>query len=63
MAKVHRRVGLPVATELALVAPDLDDRARGSIPPARLPDVYAGAPVVVLGRYRGRAPATAAIRR
>jgi Ca-activated chloride channel family protein len=60
MAKVHRRIGTPVATELALRATGLDlDRA--SFAPAKLPDVYAGAPVVILGRYRGAAPAGAAI--
>jgi len=60
MAKVHRRIGTPIATELALRAPGfaLD---RESIAPAKLPDVYAGAPVVVFGRYRGRAPEDAAI--
>jgi Ca-activated chloride channel family protein len=54
MAKVHRRVGAPVATELQLVgdgfAIDLS-----SVAPQRLPDVYAGAPVTVLGRYFGSA--------
>jgi len=60
MAKVHRRIGTPIATELALQAPgfDLD---RESLAPAKLPDVYAGAPVVVFGRYRGPAPVGAAI--
>jgi Ca-activated chloride channel family protein len=60
MAKVHRRIGTPVATELALDAKGLDlDRAR--IAPRRLSDVYAGAPVVVLGRYKGRAAADAQV--
>ncbi len=60
MAKVHHRIGTPVATELHLEAQQLDiDRA--SIAPAKLPDVYAGAPVVVLGRYRGSAHASAAL--
>ena len=60
MAKVHRRIGTPIATELALRATGLElDRA--SLAPAKLPDVYAGAPVVVLGRFRGGVPAGAAI--
>lgn len=60
MAKVHHRIGTPVATDLHLEAQQLDlDRA--SIAPAKLPDVYAGAPVVVLGRYRGSAHASAAL--
>jgi Ca-activated chloride channel family protein len=60
MAKVHRRIGTPIATELALRATGLE-LERGTIAPAKLPDVYAGAPVVVLGRYRGTAPSGAAI--
>jgi Ca-activated chloride channel family protein len=60
MAKVHRRIGTPIATELALRATGLD-LDRGSLAPAKLPDVYAGAPVVILGRYRGTAPAGASI--
>jgi Ca-activated chloride channel family protein len=60
MARVHRRIGRPVATELALDPVGLDvDRAL--VAPRKLPDVYAGAPVVVLGRYRGRAPARASV--
>lgn len=60
MAKVHRRIGTPIATELALRARglDLDDR---QLAPRKLPDVYAGAPVTILGRYRGRAGDAAAI--
>jgi Ca-activated chloride channel family protein len=60
MAKVHRRIGTPVATDLRLEPQGLDVTGS-SIAPAKLPDVYAGAPVVVLGRYRGRAPQDASI--
>ena len=60
MAKVHRRIGAPIATELALRGTGLDVDAR-TIAPTRLPDVYAGAPVTILGRYRGPAPADAAL--
>jgi Ca-activated chloride channel family protein len=60
MAKVHRRIGTPVATDLRLDPHGLDVAAT-SIAPAKLPDVYAGAPVVVLGRYRGRAPEDASM--
>ena len=56
MHKVHRRIGTPVLTDLRLVpsglAVDLSTCA-----PSKLPDVCAGAPVVILGRYRGRAAA------
>jgi Ca-activated chloride channel family protein len=54
MAKVHRRIGTPIATELALRASGLDiDLAQ--LAPKKLPDVYAGAPVAILGRYKGSA--------
>ncbi|MGN6106810.1 MAG: VIT domain-containing protein [Kofleriaceae bacterium] len=60
MSKVHRRIGAPVATELSVRAVGLEiDQAE--ISPSKLPDVYAGAPVSILGRYRKRAAAGAAI--
>jgi Ca-activated chloride channel family protein len=58
MAKVHRRIGTPIATELQLVPTGLEIDAS-SISPSKLPDVYAGAPVTILGRYRGAAPPSA----
>jgi Ca-activated chloride channel family protein len=60
MAKVHRRIGTPIATELALRATGLE-LERGTLAPGKLPDVYAGAPVVIFGRYRGAATPAAAI--
>ncbi|NVB85466.1 MAG: VWA domain-containing protein, partial [Kofleriaceae bacterium] len=60
MAKVHRRIGTPVATDLRIEAHGIDV-AWNQVAPAKLPDVYAGAPVVVLGRYRGHAAADAAL--
>jgi Ca-activated chloride channel family protein len=60
MAKVHRRIGMPVATELDLRASGLD-LAKATVTPKKLPDVYAGAPVVVFGRYGGSAPSDASI--
>lgn len=61
MAKVHRRIGMPVATELDLKASGLD-LTKGTVTPKKLPDVYAGAPVVVFGRYGGTAPTDASIK-
>jgi Ca-activated chloride channel family protein len=64
MAKIHRRIGTPIVTELELRAIELDLDHKLLSPMAahgKLPDVYAGAPVVVLGRYRGRAPASASL--
>jgi Ca-activated chloride channel family protein len=60
MAKVHRRIGTPIATELAVRGEGLELDAA-AITPRKLPDVYAGAPVTILGRYRGRAGQGAAI--
>ena len=60
MAKVHRRIGVPVATDLAIKGSGLD-LTGASITPGKLPDVYAGAPVVILGRYAGPAPTDASI--
>jgi Ca-activated chloride channel homolog len=56
MAKVHRRIGTPIATEISLRGSGLDVEPQ-SIAPRKLPDVYAGAPVTILGRYRNRAAA------
>ena len=60
MAKVHRRIGTPIATNLGIRATALDVDAT-TIAPGKLPDVYAGAPVTILGRYRGPASPAAAI--
>jgi Ca-activated chloride channel family protein len=60
MAKVHRRIGTPIATELAVRATGLE-LERGTLAPGKLPDVYAGAPVVIFGRYRGAAKPGAAV--
>jgi Ca-activated chloride channel family protein len=60
MAKVHRRIGTPIATELVLRGAGLDLDPT-SVAPKKLPDVYAGAPVTILGRYRGSAAASATI--
>jgi Ca-activated chloride channel homolog len=54
MDAIHRRINAPLAHDLRL-QPDglviLDD----TITPARLPDLFAGVPLVVAGRYRGPA--------
>jgi len=60
MAKVHRRIGMPVAVELRVRATGLDLEAA-TLTPTRLPDVYAGAPVTIAGRPKGRAAAGAVV--
>ncbi len=53
MEAIHRQIGTPLLTDLALepagftIEPD-------SLVPERLPDLFAGAPVLVLGRYQGQ---------
>jgi Ca-activated chloride channel homolog len=52
--RIHRRIGTAVLTNLTLAADGvsvLDD----TISPARMPDAFAGVPLVVRGRYRGSA--------
>ncbi len=49
--RIHRRIGTPLLTGLALSADGLtlvDD----SISPARMPDAFVGVPLVLRGRYR-----------
>jgi Ca-activated chloride channel family protein len=50
MDKVQRRIGTPVLTGLGLDGADLEIE---TVVPARLPDLFAGVPLVVTGRYRG----------
>jgi Ca-activated chloride channel family protein len=61
MAKVHRRIGMPIATELVLRPATGVDVDLAQLAPKKLPDVYAGAPVTILGRYRGSADGKASI--
>ncbi len=50
MTKVHRRIGTPIATELSVTG--TGGFELRSVTPRKLPDVYAGAPVTIIGRYR-----------
>ncbi len=49
MDAVHRAIGTPVLTNLRLSNLDI---VEGSVTPARLPDLFAGAPVMIAGRCR-----------
>jgi Ca-activated chloride channel family protein len=53
MSAVHRRIGTPLLTGLSLVAEGLAIEP-GEVVPRRLPDLFAGSPLLILGRYRGR---------
>jgi Ca-activated chloride channel family protein len=54
MDKVHRRIGSPVLTDVRLEPAGLEVFTP-SLVPARLPDLFAGTPLVIQGRYRGAA--------
>src|SRR5690606_31414588 len=57
MADVHRRVGTPLLTNVGLEAAGAARLEEGSLAPSRFPDLLAGAPVRVLGRFSGPAEA------
>jgi Ca-activated chloride channel family protein len=52
MDRMGRCIGTPVLSELSLVPSGLEI-LRDSVTPARLADVSADVPVVIMGRYRG----------
>ena len=61
MEVIHRRIGAPLVHGLQLHAEGLatlEDTAT----PVRLPDLFAGVPLVVSGRYRGPATGSLAVR-
>jgi len=61
MDRVHRRIGTPVVTDLELTPSGLE-ADPDSIAPRRLPALFAGAPLVVCGRFRGRPDGALAVR-
>ncbi len=58
MDRVHRNIGTPVLTGLRLEPAGLSF-LPGSVTPSRLPDLFVGTPLTILGRYRG--PATGGV--
>jgi Ca-activated chloride channel family protein len=54
MDKVHRRIATPLLTGLRLESAGLKVD-RSTLVPSRLPDLFAGSPLFILGRYRGTA--------
>jgi Ca-activated chloride channel family protein len=52
MDRINRLTGTPLLTDLQLRPAGLDVIAD-SLVPSRLPDLFAGAPVLIAGRYRG----------
>jgi Ca-activated chloride channel homolog len=54
LGQIHRHLGAPVLTGLRLQPVGFEIEEE-SLVPARLPDLFAGAPLTILGRYRGGA--------
>jgi Ca-activated chloride channel family protein len=52
MNRIHRTIDTPVLTELA-VSIDGVDYVSGTLNPEREPDLFAGAPVTISGRFEG----------
>ena len=52
MTAIHRRIGTPILSGLVL-EPHGFSIEPGEIVPRRLPDLFAGSPVLILGRYQG----------
>jgi Ca-activated chloride channel family protein len=51
-ARIHQRIAAPLITGLTMQAEQLTIVA-GTVAPARLPDLFAGAPVTISGRFDG----------
>ncbi len=52
MQSIHRRIGTPLLTGLHL-EPEGITIEPGEVVPSRLPDLFSGSPLLILGRYRG----------
>ena len=52
MDRVHRRIATPVLTEVQVQGQGLE-LMPDSLVPARVPDLFASAPLMIMGRYRG----------
>jgi Ca-activated chloride channel homolog len=60
-ARIHRRIGAPLVTGLALAA-DGVAMVPGTVAPSLLPDLFPGVPVTVTGRWHGHPGGTVTIR-
>jgi Ca-activated chloride channel family protein len=61
MDQVHRHIGTPVLTDLRLEAQGFEI-VPSTLVPGRLPDLFAGTPLCLLGRYRGPAGGSLLVR-
>ncbi len=57
MQSIHRRIGTPLLTGLYLESEGISIEP-GEVVPRRLPELFSGSPLLILGRYRGRAQAS-----
>jgi Ca-activated chloride channel homolog len=60
-ARIHRRIGAPLVTGLAL-AGDGVAVVPGTVAPSLLPDLFPGVPVTVTGRWHGHPGGTVTVR-
>ena len=60
-ARIHRRIGAPLVTTLALAADGLEI-VPGTVTPSLLPDLFPGVAVTVAGRWRGLPGGTVTVR-
>jgi Ca-activated chloride channel homolog len=60
-ARIHRRIGTPLVTALAL-APNGLQIEPGTVAPGLPPDLFPGVPVTLAGRWRGPAGGTITVR-
>jgi Ca-activated chloride channel homolog len=59
-ARIHRRIGAPLVTGLALAANGVAV-VPGTVAPSLLPDLFPGVPVTVTGRWRGHPGGTVTV--
>jgi Ca-activated chloride channel family protein len=59
-ALIHRRIGAPLVTTLALAADGLQIEP-GTVAPGLLPDLFPGVPVTIAGRWHGQAGGTVTV--
>jgi len=60
-ARIHRRIGAPLVTGLALEADGLRLLPE-TVAPSQLPDLFPGVPVTITGRWHGQAAGTVTVR-
>jgi len=53
MDRIHRLIGTPVLTNVQITSSD-GGLVKGSVSPGRPPDLFAGRPVTIFGRYKSK---------